>query len=46
MPGDVVQRPPPDQGSGGIEEDQLTGIDPGGAMLFLFCFSNVGEETR
>jgi hypothetical protein len=44
--GDVAQRRPPDQRSGGTEEDQLAGMNPGGAMLFLFCFSNVGKETR
>jgi hypothetical protein len=42
-PGDVAQRTPPDQGSGGAEEDQLAGMNTGGAMLFLLCFSNVGE---
>jgi hypothetical protein len=42
-PGDVAQRPPLDQRSGGAEEDQLAGMNPGGAMLFLLCFSNVGE---
>jgi hypothetical protein len=46
MSGDVAQSPPPDQRSGGTEEDQLAGIDPGGVMLFLFCFSKVSEETR
>jgi hypothetical protein len=45
-PGDIAQRPPPDQRSGGAEEDQLARIDPGGAMLFLFCFSKVSDETR
>jgi hypothetical protein len=45
-PGDVAQRSPPNQRSGGAEEEQLTGMDPSGAMSFLFCFSKVGEEER
>jgi hypothetical protein len=28
MPGDVDQRPPPDQRSGDVEEEQLAGINP------------------
>jgi hypothetical protein len=45
-PGDIAQRPPPDQRSGGAEEEQLAGMNPNGAMLFLFCFSKVNDKER
>jgi hypothetical protein len=29
-----------------LEMAQLAGMNPGGAMSFLLCFSNVGDEER